>query len=64
MLPVDGLLLTRGRCSRSPRSREVQKIASVFPLKWMAQGLRSALLPDAARAAEPAGSWEAARRWP
>jgi ABC-2 type transport system permease protein len=33
-------------------------VASVFPLKWMAQGLRSALLPDSALAAEAAGSWE------
>ncbi|WP_046500156.1 ABC transporter permease [Streptomyces odonnellii] len=36
----------------------VQQVAAVFPLKWMAQGLRSALLPDAARTAEAAGSWE------
>ncbi|WP_417198970.1 hypothetical protein [Streptomyces stelliscabiei] len=30
----------------------VQQVAAVFPLKWMAQGLRSALLPDAARSAD------------
>lgn len=59
MLPVMGLLVTSGAMfPLSSLPAVVQKIASVFPLKWMAQGLRSALLPDAARAAEPAGSWE------
>ena len=36
----------------------MQTIAAVFPLKWMAQGLRSVFLPDALAAQEPAGSWE------
>ncbi|MEU5214310.1 ABC transporter permease [Streptomyces sp. NPDC020742] len=59
MLPAMGLLGTSGAMfPLSSLPVVVQKIASVFPLKWMAQGLRSALLPDAARAAEPAGSWE------
>ncbi len=59
MLPVMGLLVTSGAVfPLSSLPVVVQKVASVFPLKWMAQGLRSALLPDAARAAEPAGSWE------
>ncbi|MFI0223109.1 ABC transporter permease [Streptomyces lydicus] len=59
MLPVMALLITSGAMfPLSSLPGVVQKIASVFPLKWMAQGLRSALLPDAARAAEPAGSWE------
>lgn len=59
MLPTMGLLVTSGAIfPLSSLPVVVQKIASVFPLKWMAQGLRSALLPDAARAAEPAGSWE------
>lgn len=39
----------------------MQSIASVFPLKWMAQGLRSVFLPDALAAQEPAGSWELGR---
>ncbi len=39
----------------------MQTIASIFPLKWMAQGLRSVFLPDALQAAEPAGSWELGR---
>ncbi|NDZ83498.1 ABC transporter permease [Streptomyces sp. SID10853] len=36
-------------------------VASLFPLKWMAQGLRSALLPDSFRAAEATGGWEHGR---
>ena len=39
----------------------LQTIASFFPLKWMAQGLRSVFLPDALAAQEPAGSWELGR---
>ncbi|MFK0296518.1 ABC transporter permease [Streptomyces sp. NPDC090442] len=59
MLPSMALLITSGAMfpiSKMPAL--VQNIASVFPLRWMAQGLRAALLPDAARAAEPAGSWQ------
>lgn len=33
-------------------------IGSVFPVKWMAQGFRSVLLPAKMVAFEPAGSWE------
>lgn len=59
MLPVMGLLATSGTVFPITSLPEpVQQAASVFPLKWMAQGLRSALLPDSARAAEAAGSWE------
>jgi ABC-2 type transport system permease protein len=39
----------------------MQTVAAVFPLKWMAQGLRSVFLPDVMAAAEPAGSWELGR---
>jgi ABC-2 type transport system permease protein len=39
----------------------MQTIASFFPLKWMAQGLRSVFLPDFLAAEEPAGSWELGR---
>jgi ABC-2 type transport system permease protein len=39
----------------------MQTVASVFPLKWMAQGMRSAFLPDEASALEVAGSWEPGR---
>lgn len=34
------------------------KVASLFPLKWICQGLRSVFLPDELAASEPAGSWE------
>jgi ABC-2 type transport system permease protein len=36
----------------------MQNVASVFPLKWMAQGMRSVFLPDEMLAFEPAGSWQ------
>jgi ABC-2 type transport system permease protein len=39
----------------------LQTIAALFPLKWMAQGLRSVFLPEALAAQEPAGSWELGR---
>jgi ABC-2 type transport system permease protein len=33
-------------------------VGSIFPVKWMAQGFRSVLLPPEMVAFEPAGSWE------
>jgi ABC-2 type transport system permease protein len=39
----------------------MQTVAALFPLKWMAQGLRSVFLPDSMAVAEPAGSWELGR---
>ncbi len=33
-------------------------LGSIFPVKWMAQGFRSVLLPPKMVAFEPAGSWE------
>jgi ABC-2 type transport system permease protein len=36
----------------------MQNVAQVFPLKWMAQGMRSVFLPDAFAAQEPSGSWQ------
>ncbi|GIG30609.1 ABC transporter permease [Cellulomonas marina] len=36
----------------------MQSLASFFPLKWLAQGMRSVFLPDAAAAAEVGGSWQ------
>ncbi len=39
----------------------LQVVASFFPLKWICQGMRSALLPQAYAQAEPAGSWEHGR---
>lgn len=35
----------------------LQNVASVFPLKWMAQGMRSVFLPAAFEQAEPGGAW-------
>jgi ABC-2 type transport system permease protein len=35
----------------------VQNIAQVFPMYWLALGMRSAFLPDAAAAVEITGSW-------
>ncbi|MBI1352264.1 MAG: ABC transporter permease [Actinomycetales bacterium] len=36
----------------------MQVFASFFPLKWLAQAMRSVFLPEAAAVMEPAGSWE------
>ncbi|BBZ25962.1 transport permease protein [Mycolicibacterium madagascariense] len=36
-------------------------VGSVFPIKWMAQGFRSVLLPPQMVVFEPAGSWEHGR---
>ena len=35
----------------------MQNIASVFPLKWMAQGMRAAFLPDDFKVLEQHGEW-------
>lgn len=34
------------------------RVAAVFPLKWVAQGMRSVFLPESFAAREPAGSWQ------
>ena len=36
-------------------------VASIFPVKWMAQGFRYVFLPDAMRDQEPGGQWELGR---
>jgi ABC-2 type transport system permease protein len=41
--------------------RGLQVVAAIFPLKWMAQGLRSVFLAPQAAALEPAHSWELGR---
>ncbi len=38
----------------------LQTVASIFPLKWIAQGMRAAFLPDAFAAAEQGGDWNLA----
>jgi len=35
----------------------LQNVASVFPLKWLAQGMRAVFLPERFEAAEPGGEW-------
>ncbi len=39
----------------------MRTLAAFFPLKWMAQGIRSVFLPDSFTAVEPAGGWEHGR---
>jgi ABC-2 type transport system permease protein len=36
----------------------LQNVASVFPLKWIAQGMRSVFLPADFESQEPSGSWQ------
>lgn len=36
----------------------LQNVAGVFPLKWIAQGMRGALLPDSFKAVEAGGEWQ------
>ena len=36
----------------------LQSFAEVFPLKWLAQGMRSVFLPEGFETAEAAGSWQ------
>jgi ABC-2 type transport system permease protein len=36
----------------------LQNVASVFPLKWMAQGMRSVFLPDSFASLEQGGVWD------
>jgi ABC-2 type transport system permease protein len=36
----------------------LRAVASVFPLKWLAQGMRSVFLPESFAANEPDGSWQ------
>ena len=36
----------------------LQSVASIFPLRWAALGLRQALLPDSFARVEPGGSWQ------
>ena len=39
----------------------MQRVAALFPLKWMCQGMRSVFLPDTFASQEPTGSWELGR---
>ena len=39
----------------------LKQVASVFPLKWVAQGMRSVFLPETWQVREMAGTWEPGR---
>lgn len=39
----------------------MQSGSALFPLKWIAQGMRAVFLPDEASAMEPTGEWELVR---
>ena len=39
----------------------MRTLSSLFPLKWLCQGMRSVFLPDSSLVNEPAGSWELGR---
>ncbi|MDZ4249251.1 MAG: ABC transporter permease [Candidatus Nanopelagicales bacterium] len=39
----------------------MQNVASIFPLKWLTQGMRSVFLPSEAQSLEVAGAWELGR---
>ncbi|MFF9409879.1 ABC transporter permease [Streptomyces anandii] len=59
MMPVMTLMFVSG--AFSPLRNQpawVQHLASAFPLRWIAQGVRSALLPDSAKTQELAGNWQ------
>jgi ABC-2 type transport system permease protein len=36
----------------------MREVAAIFPLKWLAQGMRSVFLPDGFEVSEPGGSWQ------
>ncbi|MFF6998421.1 ABC transporter permease [Streptomyces sp. NPDC008313] len=59
MLPLLGLLFISGIFFPVTSMPEWLRITGeVFPLKWIAQGIRSALLPDSALVAETGRSWQ------
>ncbi|MFJ5557831.1 ABC transporter permease [Streptomyces sp. NPDC093250] len=59
MIPVLGLLFVSGVFYPvTSMPRWLQIVGEIFPLKWIAQGVRSAVLPDSALVAETAGSWQ------
>ncbi|MGL4744537.1 MAG: ABC transporter permease [Dermatophilaceae bacterium] len=39
----------------------LKQVAAIFPLKWIAQGMRAAFYPDGLATLEMAGSWEVGR---
>ena len=47
----------------SQLSSGVQTVSAFFPLRWLAQGMRSVFLPDAYKVNEPSGSWQHPLMW-
>ncbi|MFI8948932.1 ABC transporter permease [Streptomyces sp. NPDC053750] len=59
MLPMMGLMIASGTFfPLRDLPAWLQNVVSVFPLRWIAQGLRSTLLPDSAQALEVSGAWQ------
>ncbi|MGC9381756.1 ABC transporter permease [Streptomyces sp. MH13] len=59
MLPMMGLMIASGTFFPLRELPEwLQNLVSVFPLRWIAQGIRSTLLPDSAEALEVSGAWQ------
>ncbi|MFC4465303.1 ABC transporter permease [Streptomyces xiangluensis] len=59
MIPVLGLLFISGVFFPvTSMPRWLQIVGEIFPLKWIAQGVRSSMLPDSALVAETAQSWQ------
>jgi ABC-2 type transport system permease protein len=59
LLPLMGLMVISGTVIPfTLMPGVVQAVASVFPLRWMAQGVRSALYEPAYAVYEVAGSWQ------
>lgn len=59
MMPMLGLMFISGAFAPLRNlPTALQAVGSVFPLRWIAQGVRSALLPDSAKALEVSGSWQ------
>ncbi|MFD9511211.1 ABC transporter permease [Streptomyces mirabilis] len=59
MMPVMTLMFVSGAFSPlKSQPAWLQHLASVFPLRWIAQGVRSALLSDHAKSQELAGDWQ------
>lgn len=59
MLPMMAVMVISGTFSPLRDLPEwVQNLASFFPLRWITQGIRSALLPDSAQALEVSGAWQ------
>ncbi|MGV2917613.1 ABC transporter permease [Streptomyces alfalfae] len=59
MIPVLGLLFVSGIFYPvTSMPSWLQTVGEVFPLKWIAQGVRSSMLPDSALVAETSQSWQ------